>query len=300
MSRTIAIVAPGEMGSAMGATLVAHGARVMTSAAGRSDASLTRARKAGFSVVATDDKLIAEADFLMSMVPPNAALELAERFAPTLRNAKRKPLYVDCNAVAPQTVKRVAATVEQTGCAFVDGALFGGPTSGKPGVTVYVSGPRANAVVELASLGLVVRVIESEVGAASAMKLSFAALNKGFTGVGVLALLGSLNSSSGPALIEQLSETQPGILAYLSRFVPAMFPKAYRWAPEMEEIAAFLEDDKEARDVFLALARLYRRLAKDMSPPAEQEYIRAIRIFCEVGRTRGIALPNNPSGISKR
>ena len=293
MTKTIAIMAPGEMGSFMGATLTAHGGRVVTGAAGRSERSLARARKAGFSIVASDDELLAEADFVLSVVPPNAAVAVAERLRPALARTARKPLYVDCNAVSPSTVARVAAAVAPSGCDFVDGCLFGGPTSGKPGVMIYVSGPRAADVTALAPLGLVVRLLAGDIGAASALKLVFAALNKGFTAVGVMALLAAVRHSCGPELIEQLSETQPGILAYVSRFVPVMFPKAYRWAPEMEEIASLLEDDAEARDVFLALSRLYRRIGQDVAP-VERDHVRALRAFCQDAAARGAA----PAGKS--
>jgi 3-hydroxyisobutyrate dehydrogenase-like beta-hydroxyacid dehydrogenase len=287
MSRTVAIIATGEMGGALGATLAQHGARVTTSGAGRSEASLARARAAGFTML-DDDALAAEADYVLSVVPPNAALALAQRLRPALARAARKPVYVDCNAVAPATVRDVAGALDGTGCDVVDAGLFGGPTSGKPGVVMYVSGPHAARVAELAELGIVVRVIPGEIGAASAMKLSFAALNKGFTGLGALALLHGIDASPGPALLEQLAETQPGILAYVARFVPAMFPKAYRWAPEMEEIAAFLQHDEAARDLFAALSRFYARFARDVADQAE--HVAALRAFCEDAAARHDAL----------
>lgn len=274
----IAIVAPGEMGSAMAGEFRLKGARVLTSLAGRSPASARRAQEAGFEAAPDDDCLVAEADFLLSVVPPGRALELAQRFAPALARAERKPVYVDCNAVAPATVRRVADALAGSGCEVVDAALFGGPTSGKPGVVIYVSGPAAGNAMRLGDYGPKLRLVDGPVGAASALKLSFAGLNKGFTALGAAMLLAAQKSGSAGALAEQLAESQPAILAYVSRFVPAMFPKAYRWEPEMHEIAAFLEEDEAAREIFQAMARIYGRIAREVA--AGDPTIEALAQFC--------------------
>src|SRR5215472_18125384 len=103
MSLTIAIIAPGEMGSAVGRSLRERGARILTSLVGRSKVSIARAERAGFAIVESDERLVAEADILLSIVPPGEALSVADRFAPSLTRAKAKPIVVDCNAVAPAT-----------------------------------------------------------------------------------------------------------------------------------------------------------------------------------------------------
>ncbi len=266
----VAIVAPGEMGSAIGRALAGQGVRISTSLAGRGPASAERARQAGFSVAADDVELVSQADFVLSVVPPGAAVALAERLAPAL--AKSRAIYVDCNAVAPQTVRRIAALIEPTGRPFVDAALFGGPTSGKPGVVMYCSGEEASALQRLK--GVDVKVMAGPAGAASAFKLSFAGLNKGFTAIGALMALAAMRNGAQAELVGQLADSQPAILEYIRRFVPAMFPKAYRWEPEMQEIAAFLEDDEAARDLFRAMAQLYRRFA------AGGEELAALERFC--------------------
>ncbi|MFL5338004.1 MAG: DUF1932 domain-containing protein, partial [Geminicoccaceae bacterium] len=49
----------------------------------------------------------------------------------------------------------------------------------------------------------------------------------------------------------------------LTRQVPAMFPKAYRFVAEMEEIADFVGEDAAARQMYEGYAKLYARLAAD-------------------------------------
>jgi L-threonate 2-dehydrogenase len=46
--------------------------------------------------------------------------------------------------------------------------------------------------------------------------------------------------------------------------VPDMFPKAYRWVAEMEEIAGFTGSEAE-REMYEAIATLYERLAQDQA-----------------------------------
>lgn len=279
MTPNVAIVAPGEMGSAMARELRQHGVRVLTSLSGRSEKSAARAQAAGFEVMPDDAALAREADFVLSVVPPSAAIALAERLARAIARARRKPVYVDCNAVAPKTVLRVAEILAPAGCPVVDAAIFGGPTSGKPGTVLYVSGPDAARVAPLGELGLKVRVLDGPVGAASALKLSFAGINKGFTALGAAMVLTAVRTGSAKGLLEQLADTQPAILTYLARFVPAMLPKAYRWEPEMREIADFLEDDAPLRDIFNAMAQIYHGVAADLASGGAGD-VESLKSFC--------------------
>jgi hypothetical protein len=79
-------------------------------------------------------------------------------------------------------------------------------------------------------------------------------------------------------LIQELRESQPNLLPYLAR-LPTMFPKAYRWVAEMEEIAAFLDGDAAAQQIYRGAARLYERLAQAAATPDEGE-IKLIAEFC--------------------
>ena len=109
MTPTVAIIAPGNMGSAVGARLTENKVKVLTSLAGRSAASAARASAAGMAAVA--DAQLTEADFLLSIVPPGDALALAKRLAGVLTAANKKPVYVDCNAVSPNTMLDIAEVV---------------------------------------------------------------------------------------------------------------------------------------------------------------------------------------------
>jgi L-threonate 2-dehydrogenase len=262
MGPVVAIIAPGMMGSAVGRRLVQHGLKVTTVLDGRSAESLARAREAGM-VPVTDTEAVT-ADVVMSIVPPAAAVPLAERLLPRLQASRQKPIYVDCNAVNPKTVVEIASIVTSTGCPFVDAGIIGGPP--KPnydGPVFYASGDAAGRFAALGEYGLKVRVLDGPAGAASAVKMSYAGITKGFTALSAAMMLAAAREGTAETLHRELSESQPALLAWLTRQMPAMYSKAYRWVAEMEEIAEFVADDPAARQAYLAYARLYERFAAD-------------------------------------
>jgi 3-hydroxyisobutyrate dehydrogenase-like beta-hydroxyacid dehydrogenase len=279
MTLTIAIIAPGEMGSAVGRSLRAGGARIVTSLTGRSATSIARAERVGFAVVESDDRLVADADMLLSIVPPGEAVRVTERLAAALQRARRKPIVVDCNAVAPVTAVRIGAALAATGCPYVDAGIIGPPPAPGLRTVFYVSGEHARDVLVLNDFGLAVRVLEGPIGAASALKMSYAGITKGLTAVGAAMMLGAERAGAAAALKRELGESQPQLLAYLTKHVPAMFPKAYRWVAEMEEIAAFLAADPATPQIYAAIAQLYARFAAGADTP-ETGDLAVLARFC--------------------
>lgn len=262
MSNTIAILAPGAMGSAVAQRLTAHGARVLTSLGGRSEASAKRAAASG--MVAVDDAEIAGADIILSIVPPGEAITLAEWLATLIVKYRKTPVIVDCNAVNVETVQKIDGIIASSGARFVDGGIIGlPPKPGTAGPAFYVSGEHAGDVAVLKQLGLDLRVVEGPVGAASALKMSYAGINKGLTAVGAAMVLAATRAGAAAALRDELALSQPQILARLGNALPDMVPKAYRWVAEMREIAAFLGPDHPAGLVYEGFARLFEHIAAD-------------------------------------
>ncbi len=260
MKPRVAIVAPGTMGSAIGRRLDEHGLQVLTSLTGRSAASIERARASGMHH-RTDPEL-SHADLFLSIVPPGQAEAVAQQYAALFRDAGRCPVYVDCNAVSPRTVARIAAHIQGSGAAFVDGGIIGGPPKpGQPGPMLYCSGPSAGAAEALGRAGLRVRVLPGEIGAASALKMSYAGITKGLTALAATMMLAASRNGAAAALHAELAESQPHLLAQFRRAVPDMFGKAYRWVAEMHEIADFLEADVAGGQVYRQFGDIYEALA---------------------------------------
>src|SRR6266436_9313630 len=258
----IAIIAQGLMGAGVGRRLHESGAEIRTLLTGRSPASAERARAAGMVAAANERQLLDGADFFLSILPPGEAEPLARRLAPTLTALDRKPVYIDCNAVSPQTAISIGEVVTPTGAHFVDAGIIGGPPrQGYKGPSIYASGEHVREAVPLRDWGINLRAIEGPIGAASAVKMSYAGITKGTTAIAAAMLLGAARFGCGEALIAELSKSQPEMLKRMRGGIPGMYDKAYRWVGEMEEISDFHGPNKPAADMYAAIARLYELLA---------------------------------------
>lgn len=263
MGHAFTVIAAGAMGSAVARRMHERGATVRTSLAGRSAASARRAEECGMVAVDSDRELVEGIDIVLSIVPPGEAVALAERLVPVLAGAARKPLYIDCNAINPTTVARIAAVLAPSGAPFVDGGIIGPPPKREgAGPRFYLSGPAATRAAMLRDYGVDIRPLDGPLGAASALKMSYAGITKGLTALGTAMMLGAAANGSAAALIAELAESQPNLLAYLRRGMPDMYPKAYRWVAEMREIAGFLADDSGASQIYEGMAELYQNIAK--------------------------------------
>ena len=261
MGITVAVIAQGSMGAGVGKRLHENGAEVRTLLSGRSAESAERARAAGMKPAPDERALLVGADFFLAILPPSEVENLARRLAPTLSALAEKPVYVDCNAISPETATRVAAIVEPTGARFVDGGIIGGPP--RPGYSpaIYASGGAAGETAVLRDWGIDWRVIDGPVGAASGLKMSYAGITKGTTAIAAAMLLGAARFGCGEALIAELSKSQPEMLKRMRGSLPGMYDKAYRWVGEMEEISDFLRTNPPSHDMYAAIARLYEYLA---------------------------------------
>lgn len=253
---TIAMLHPGEMGAATGAGLVARGHRVLWASAGRSAATRKRSEDAGLEDAETLARAVQAADIVFSVCPPHAALDQARAVAACGFGG----IYVDANAVSPETTRAVGRVVEAAGASYVDAGIIGPPPLPGASVRLYLCGSKAASIAALFE-GCIMQaiVIEGAVGAASALKVCFAAWNKGATAL--LAGIRALAEQEGvaAALLAEWSISLPEI-PKRSEVVTVSARKAWRWIAEMEEIAASFEAAGLPSGFHLAAADIYRRL----------------------------------------
>ena len=273
---TVAIIAQGAMGAGIGRRLAENGVTVLTCLEGRSPASAARAAAAGMQAASAAE--CAGADMLLSVLPPSEALAMAERFAPLLPAGT---LYADCNAISPGLAERIGAVLAPSGCGYADAGIIGGPPRAD-GYTprLYASGAGAARLAALAAHGLQVPVLAGPIGAASALKMSYAGITKGTTALASAMFLAATRAGAAEALHAELSESQAVLMPWLGRFIGSMYDKAYRWEGEMEEISAFLAEDGTERGeaaVYAGMARFYARLAADHAGPGTE--IAALKRF---------------------
>ncbi|MFS8146100.1 DUF1932 domain-containing protein [Rhizobium sp. BR 249] len=258
-----AIIGAGAMGSAVAKRLVDHGATVLTYLEGRSEQTIARAAAAGMAPVGSED--LAKAELILSIVPPAEAISVAGLVAEISSRVRSPPPFIDLNAISPKTMQALAARFEGCGVDVLDGAIIGGPpVPGRPGPTIYISGDTAGRSRLLVDCGLTVRRLDGPLGAASALKMCYAGINKGFTGLGAAMLLAASRSGAAESLKAELTDSLPDFERKLSKSIPDMYPKAYRWIAEMQEIADFLGEDDPAATIFRGMAGVFSKLAEDV------------------------------------
>jgi 3-hydroxyisobutyrate dehydrogenase-like beta-hydroxyacid dehydrogenase len=255
----VGIVSPGAMGSALGVRLRDGGSRVVVALDGRSGRSLRLARDAGLEDVGSLRALLLEARIVLSVVPPGSALDVAAAIAESAGSAS--PLVVDLNAVAPRTAGRVAETLRAAGLDAVDGAISGPPPRDAGTTRIYLSGHRAGEIAALPFVGVERVVVGDQVGLASAVKMCTASVYKGRVALLAQALRTAHAHGVVGHVLDDLAGTGEAEPRRTGATLARASAKAWRYVPEMEEIAATQAGAGLTRELFDALAAVYSELA---------------------------------------
>jgi 3-hydroxyisobutyrate dehydrogenase-like beta-hydroxyacid dehydrogenase len=248
----IGIMHPGAMGAAVGAVLTARGHEVGWASEGRSDA--TRARAAGFIDLGNLDRLRDACDVVLSICPPHAAVEVATALAGL------EGVYVDANAVSPDTAARIGSIV---GDRFVDGAIIGPPPRTAGTTRLYLSGAGAPEVAALfARSDLDARIVPD----ASALKMTYAAWTKGTTALLVAIRSAARSLGVEDELLTEWALSLPGLPTRSQQAARTGAERGWRWAYELEEVGRTFAAAGQPDGFGAAAAAVYRRLAADQPP----------------------------------
>jgi 3-hydroxyisobutyrate dehydrogenase-like beta-hydroxyacid dehydrogenase len=258
MSVTIGILHPGEMGSGVGASARAAGARVLWVSEGRGAATKKRAEADGLEDVGTLARLVREARVILSVCPPASAMDVAKQVA-----AQRfTGIYVDGNAIAPATTRKVGEVVAAAGATYIDGGIVGPPPR-KPGVTrLYLSGAGAADVAAMLNGGLLQAIpVEGPIGAASAVKMAYAGWNKTQQALLMAVRAYAMREGVDEALLREWAISQPELTKRSEKAVEGTARKAWRFVGEMEELAAAFKAAGVPAQFHEAGAEVYERMA---------------------------------------
>ncbi|MEU9647231.1 DUF1932 domain-containing protein [Streptomyces sp. NPDC048188] len=230
---TVGILHPGSMGAAVAACAETNSDAVLWCEDGRSTASVERAARFGLTSVATLVELLDRSDIVISLCPPAAAEDLARAVA----GNRFTGVYVEANAINPERTKRIAAMLSDA--TVVDGGVVGSPPVRGKTPTLYLSGPAdATARIEMLFANTAVQavVLGTDVGKASALKLSYASFQKTSRALVALAIGMAREHGVDQELIEVASRRTD---SYLSepQYVATTAARAWRWGPELEEAA---------------------------------------------------------------
>lgn len=260
--KDIGVASPGDMGQAIAARLKESGLNVYTALDGRSERTRTLAREAGLADCGSMEKLVSTCDMVLSVLNPGAALDKAREIAAAIRKTGRKIAFADLNAVSPQTVREMDGVIREAGGVFIDAGIIGPPPRGpnaKP--RIYVSGPDAYLFTQISHPNLVIRVLSERVGDASAVKMCYGAMTKGTTALAVELLVAARKLGVEQALEQELKESRSDVYEWQQKNIAVMPPKAYRWVPEMHEIARTFEEVGMTPRIFQGAAEIYEMIA---------------------------------------
>ena len=179
-------------------------------------------------------RLAESSEVILSVCPPHAALEVAESVACFGFTG----VYVDANAVSPQTAREMASAIEERGGRYVDGGIVGSPPREGVPTRLYLSGSMAPDVAELFRDTVVqARVVSDEPGSASAVKMAYAAWSKGAAAL-LIAIRALARAEDVEAiLLEEWHESAPELPERSRRAALSAGRKGWRFAGEMDEIA---------------------------------------------------------------
>ncbi|KIJ50601.1 hypothetical protein M422DRAFT_777013 [Sphaerobolus stellatus SS14] len=248
------------------------------------------------------DEIVRRARYILSILPPSTTVafsqDIRDRLSKTTssevagnvddqgfgdRPSGTRLVFVDCNAVSPATVQQIVGYFTED--TFVDAGIIGGSPSA-PGATnvydptFYASG-KADIVGKFAEVltrgGLKVTALPAKAGEASVLKMGYAGISKGLTGLTAAMVLATHASfpATSAALMQELSFSQPYLLQRSTCSIPDMLPKAYCFEGEMEEIAGFISASGlgGASDIWMGLARLYESVAKSLKEDGDEHKV---------------------------
>lgn len=259
----VGLLSPGDMGHSVGRMLVNHGVAVFTCLAERSQRTKSLAAEAGIEDLPTYRHLVEETDMILSILVPAEAENAALKVSEAIQAAGKPTLYVDCNAIAPATVVRVGEIITGTGSRFVDAGIIGTPPRRQGTTRIYASGKDAAEFQKLSDHGLDIRIIGSEIGQASGLKMTYAALTKGTTALATELLVAAWRAGLYDALVKEFQGSQAENYAQMERSLPGMPVKAHRWVGEMEEIAKTFDNLDLTPKIYQGIADLYRFVSKN-------------------------------------
>ncbi|HEX6471716.1 MAG TPA: DUF1932 domain-containing protein [Streptosporangiaceae bacterium] len=256
----VAVLGLGEAGSRYAADLLAAGCAVV------GYDPVARPGLPGLRQVDGPAGAVRAAQVVLSLNAAHVAQRVAADAAPGLRPGT---VYADLNTSAPEVKRRVAATVEPTGAAFVDVAVLAPvPRSGLR-TPVAVAGPGRERLADfLASFGVQVEDAGPEPGAAAGRKLLRSVFMKGVAAVLLESLEIAALAGQEDWVREQIvGEFTAADRAFVDRLVDGTPQHARRRLDEMRAAAAYAADLGAHHDVTSAtIAGLERLVARSRRP----------------------------------
>ncbi|PKB78424.1 MAG: hypothetical protein BZY88_18460 [SAR202 cluster bacterium Io17-Chloro-G9] len=255
---TVAVLSPGDMGHAVGQLLREHEVRVVTCLAGRSGRTKALSEKAGIIALPTMEEMVSQSDVILSITVSEAVPDLCRMLADAMIATGAKPLFGECNAVAPQLARRMEPIITAAGGRFVDASIIGGPPRNGSSPRFYASGHHAAEFEGLREFGLDVRNIGPDIGQASGIKMCYAAMTKGSSALYTQLLVAAEAMGLLEPLKAEFQDGQAQVLERMERSISGLPARSRRWVSEMQEISAAFQHLGLTPFLFQGVSEMYR------------------------------------------
>ena len=238
MSKTIAILMPGDMGHGCGKVFQENDFRVVTCLNKRSVRTKQLAASSSIEDLGTIENVVDNSNIILSILPPEFALQQAKIVSKVITKIQKHITYVDCNAISPETALKINDSISSNYCNFIDGGIIGFNPIVENGQTrLYVSGLNTQPIKVLHKKGFIIKDLGTEIGKASAMKMVYASATKGTFALHAAVITASKKLGLFDEYVEELKYSKPNILEAMEKMVPKIPIDAARWEGEMYEIS---------------------------------------------------------------
>jgi len=249
------------MGAAVAGQICRAGTRVLWCPGGRSAHTAERATTAGLEAVDDLSDLLARAEIVLSICPPAFAEDLAAEVAAHGYTG----LYVDANAISPRRCNRITERLTRAGAQVVDGAIIGPPPTDTRSARLYLAGDKSDTgpVTDLFAGTSVEAVrVDGPIGTASALKMAYASYQKATRTLAAVAHALAASHGVTQHLLNEAAKSSQSPLAEPD-YLPSVAARAWRWRPEMHEIADTLTAEGLPPDLAHATATVLARWSAD-------------------------------------
>jgi len=254
----IGILHPGEMGISIAVSAINSGHQVYWASRDRSDKTRLRAEKHNLIEVDSLLQLCQISEVILSVCPPHAAEDVAKSVIET----GFKRFYLDANAISPQHAVKIGQIMDENNISFIDGGIIGGPAWTPKETWLYLSGKDANIIADCFTNGpFETKIIDSEIGKASALKMCYAAYSKGTTALLAAVLATAESLGVREELYQQWDIDDSTFSEQVNRRTTRVTAKAWRFEGEMQEIALTFENAGLPSGFHEAAAEIFHRMA---------------------------------------
>ncbi len=245
----------GEIASTLSKGLIDNGVEVYTSLEGRSIKTCSLVEEMSINICKDYKEVAMISDIIISAVVPAKAVEVAREIG-----KYSKAVYVDINNVSPKTVKKALSYIKNRKTA--DAAIMGSIKRNGIKVQIITSGNSATQFAKLNNYGLNIKIIGSEIGQASTLKMLRSSYTKGVSALLFESLYTAYKMNLDNEFLKCLELTEcPGFReSAISRITSSGFHAARR-AQEMEEV---LEVMSEYHNLFMskAASEFFKKISK--------------------------------------